>query len=95
MLVEQVRHFGPFSDSFEEVADAEHLAICTGCNCLHTGEPEVAPVLHGPKTMNPRGQTGHLIVRTMKLDLQETDRRQGSFCKVRGSIHEAAKGSSR
>jgi len=30
VLVEQVRRFGPFNDSFEEIADAERLAICTG-----------------------------------------------------------------
>ena len=30
MLVEQVRRFGPFSDHFEEIADAKRLAICTG-----------------------------------------------------------------
>ena len=30
VLVEQVRRFGPFDDSFEETADAERLAICTG-----------------------------------------------------------------
>ncbi|KAL8735722.1 MAG: hypothetical protein Q9181_002705, partial [Wetmoreana brouardii] len=30
VLVEQVRRFGSFNDSFEEIADAERLAICTG-----------------------------------------------------------------
>ena len=30
VLVEQVRHFGPFNESFEEIADPERLAICTG-----------------------------------------------------------------
>ena len=30
VLVEQIRRFGPFNDSFEEIADAERLAICTG-----------------------------------------------------------------
>ncbi len=30
VLVEQVRRFGPFNDSFEEIADTERLAICTG-----------------------------------------------------------------
>ena len=30
VLVEQVRRFGPFNDRFEEIADAERLAICTG-----------------------------------------------------------------
>lgn len=30
VLVEQVRRFGPFDDRFEEIADAERLAICTG-----------------------------------------------------------------
>ena len=30
MLVEQIRRFGPFNDSFEEIADAERLAICMG-----------------------------------------------------------------
>lgn len=29
MLVEQIRRFGPFNDSFEEIADAERLAVCT------------------------------------------------------------------
>lgn len=29
VLVEQIRRFGPFNDSFEEIADAERLAICT------------------------------------------------------------------
>jgi casein kinase II subunit alpha len=29
VLVEQVRRFGPFNDSFEEIADAERLTICT------------------------------------------------------------------
>ncbi len=30
MLVEQTRRFGPFNDSFEEIADAERLEVCTG-----------------------------------------------------------------
>ncbi|KAL8935262.1 MAG: hypothetical protein Q9211_004787, partial [Gyalolechia sp. 1 TL-2023] len=30
VLVEQVRRFGPFNNNFEEIADAERLAICTG-----------------------------------------------------------------
>lgn len=30
VLVEQVRRFGPFNKSFEEIASAERLAICSG-----------------------------------------------------------------
>jgi serine/threonine protein kinase len=30
VLVEQIRRFGPFNESFEEIANAERLAICTG-----------------------------------------------------------------
>ncbi len=30
MLVEQIKRFEPFNDSFEEIAAAERLAICTG-----------------------------------------------------------------
>ncbi len=30
MLVEQIKRFGPFNDSFEEITAAERLAICTG-----------------------------------------------------------------
>lgn len=30
VLVEQVRRFGPFNDSFKEIADAQRLEICSG-----------------------------------------------------------------
>ena len=90
VLVEQVRRFGPFNDSFEEIADAKRLAICTGATVYIQENQKWLPFSMSEDDELARSDRDFIAKKT-KLD-PRLDRRQGSFCMMRGSTHEATEG---
>ena len=80
MLVEQTRRFGPFNDSFEEIADAERLAICTVAIVYIQENQKWLPFSMSEDDELARPDRD-FIAKIMKLDPRDRPMAKGAFAR--------------
>lgn len=95
MLVEQIRRFGPFNDSFEDFATVEHLSIYTGGLCYMQEKKSWLPFFICEDNELARSDRD-FIAKPKMIILDQRDRPTAKeLFKIRGSIREAAERTAR